>query len=271
MNKCTIVVKDSKPSRRGKEYNLVFRPAKGCHNKEQAKEESAILAIMKLAPTIAHERRLPEPYKTTYLNATSALTTQKEVKTLANRASTEEGQLSTNKTEKSKAIASTNLASKSNFHSNVEKRDHQDKTMQQKNAAKHRQEALELANKHHSVSLSLGLRSKIQKLLAESTKSSDDNQSPKVEKAMCESKQQQLRRPKSKLSFWARPPKNTPHAISFPSIPTSLKQKRENLPAGKARFTFVEKCKMAEKSNRILLVTGDPGCGKSTQIPQFLL
>ena len=45
-------------------------------NEEQAMEEAALLALLHVTPNLPHERKLPEPYKTTWLAAVQA---QKEV------------------------------------------------------------------------------------------------------------------------------------------------------------------------------------------------
>ena len=37
--------------------------------KEEAKEDAALLALLHLTPDIPHERKLPEPFKATWLQA----------------------------------------------------------------------------------------------------------------------------------------------------------------------------------------------------------
>ena len=72
----------------------------------------------------------------------------------------------------------------------------------------------------------------------------------------------------SRPSFWNTAPaaKSVPPATPFP--PGSLKQARQNLPAHKARGEFLQ---LHDLSKQVLLVTGETGCGKTTQIPQFIL
>jgi HrpA-like RNA helicase len=51
-----------------------------------------------------------------------------------------------------------------------------------------------------------------------------------------------------------------------------MERQRKSLPAWKARDDFLSKLDESCKSgNRVVLVTGDTGCGKTTQIPQFIL
>lgn len=80
-----------------------------------------------------------------------------------------------------------------------------------------------------------------------------------------------FRRPRTRGHFWATPPEETPPAVAFPSISKELKDVRSALPAGKARSDFLARMKEADSSSRVVLVTGDTGCGKTTQIPQFIL
>ena len=63
--KYRVVVCDQKDS----DKDLFFVPAQAVANEEQAKEEGALLALLQLTPTLPHERKLPDPYKTTWLNA----------------------------------------------------------------------------------------------------------------------------------------------------------------------------------------------------------
>jgi hypothetical protein len=78
------------------------------------------------------------------------------------------------------------------------------------------------------------------------------------------------RRPKARSVFWSTLPKQTPPAISF-NWSKSIERQRKSLPAWKARADFLSKLKESCKSSRVVLVTGDTGCGKTTQIPQFIL
>jgi hypothetical protein len=63
--KFRCIVPDSKDTHK----DLFFIPAHAVGNEEQAKEESALLAMLQLTPNLPHERKLPEPYRTTWLNA----------------------------------------------------------------------------------------------------------------------------------------------------------------------------------------------------------
>jgi len=79
------------------------------------------------------------------------------------------------------------------------------------------------------------------------------------------------RRPREKSFFWSKSPKDTPPAYAFPKISASMKRTRNNLPANKARAEFLRIMKVADEAGRVVLVTGETGCGKTTQIPQFIL
>jgi ATP-dependent RNA helicase DHX57 len=61
-------------SKKNSEKDLIFIPLHSCPNEEQAQEESALLALLRLTPSLPHERKLPEPYKTTWLQASAATT-----------------------------------------------------------------------------------------------------------------------------------------------------------------------------------------------------
>jgi len=57
------------PDNKDPDKDLFFVPAQAVDNEEQAKEEACILALLQLTPTLPHERKLPEPYRTTWLHA----------------------------------------------------------------------------------------------------------------------------------------------------------------------------------------------------------
>jgi len=78
-------------------------------------------------------------------------------------------------------------------------------------------------------------------------------------------------RPRTRSPFWSKSPKKTLPATAFPDIPPSIFKARQNLPANKARDEFFRVLQQSLKQNRVLLVTGETGCGKTTQIPQFIL
>ena len=70
--KYRVIVQDAKVSRRGTDHDLFFVPKAPAQSDEIAKEQAALLALLHLTPTIPHERKLPEPYKTTWLQAVEA-------------------------------------------------------------------------------------------------------------------------------------------------------------------------------------------------------
>ncbi|KAL9179142.1 hypothetical protein ACHAXT_000184 [Thalassiosira profunda] len=80
-----------------------------------------------------------------------------------------------------------------------------------------------------------------------------------------------LRRPPARASFWNAPPNKTPPAEPFPKVSSALDRARKSLPAANARGEFLALLQMAQRDGRVVLVTGETGCGKTTQIPQFVL
>ncbi|KAL3801900.1 hypothetical protein ACHAW5_005288 [Stephanodiscus triporus] len=81
------------------------------------------------------------------------------------------------------------------------------------------------------------------------------------------------RREEQRATFWNTHPSRTPPAVSFPKLSTLLERSRRSLPAAKARDEFLSLLAKANAvgGGRVLLVTGETGCGKTTQIPQFIL
>jgi len=117
-------------------------------------------------------------------------------------------------------------------------------------------------------------------------------------------KSKPMRRPRERSTFWNTPPSMTPPAEAYPRLSPSLARARSNLPAAKAKGEFLSLLSDANKSGgRVMLVTGETvsrlparvsyelsltfcshhvfihlpilpahqGCGKTTQIPQFIL
>jgi ATP-dependent RNA helicase DHX57 len=70
------------------------------------------------------------------------------------------------------------------------------------------------------------------------------------------------RRPREKSSFWNTPPKNTPSADAFPKLSSLLEKARKSLPAAEARSEFLRLMDKAGRGGRVMLVTGETGCGK---------
>jgi len=79
------------------------------------------------------------------------------------------------------------------------------------------------------------------------------------------------KRPRGRTPFWSKLPKETPPAKAFPQVSKMMEISRSRLPAAKARDDFLQLMKEADMRNRVVLVTGATGCGKTTQIPQFIL
>lgn len=82
-----------------------------------------------------------------------------------------------------------------------------------------------------------------------------------------------LRPREERRTFWNTPPSITPKAVAFPKLSTVMDGSRKSLPAAKAREEFLSLLVKANaiSGGRVLLVTGETGCGKTTQIPQFIL
>jgi len=84
-------------------------------------------------------------------------------------------------------------------------------------------------------------------------------------------RQKTARRPRERSPFWSSPPTKTPPATAFPTLSQSLQRSRASLPAATARGEFVKLLQKAKSRGRVVLCSGETGCGKSTQIPQFIL
>jgi len=69
-------------------------------------------------------------------------------------------------------------------------------------------------------------------------------------------------RPRTKSTFWSKKPNEIPTAKAFPNIPTTLKNARENLPAAQSREAFLRLMKDADQCDRVVLITGETGCGE---------
>lgn len=204
--KYRVVVCDPKDS----EKDLFFVPAHAVVNEEQAKEESALLALLQLTPTLPHERKLPDPYKTTWLNAiqshknlTSKKMAQKDASTHSKTSSDNAGGRSVNQTTPSDtqpggnavsgqgdgaAVASSSLVSGTKYASNSARRQQTAEKRRLQNARIRKHDAVRMANQNHPVFMSASIRRRIERLLrGESAAglssendddSSDDEQDP---------------------------------------------------------------------------------------------
>jgi hypothetical protein len=164
-----VIVQDTKASKRGGEHDLIFVPASCVKNEEQAKEEAALLALLHLTPKLPHERTLPEPYKTTWLNALQAINDNARIKTKSNgensgKSSTATKTSTTNESASSVATAS-NLVNANKFISLVDKRKQMEEKKKAKNAKIRRHEAIRMANKDVQVFMSAKLRKQVEILL----------------------------------------------------------------------------------------------------------
>jgi hypothetical protein len=78
-------------------------------------------------------------------------------------------------------------------------------------------------------------------------------------------------RPRTKNSFWSKKPNETLPAKALPTITTALKNARERLPAAQARESFLKLMKEADKRDRVVLITGETGCGRCFCYCLFLI
>lgn len=173
--KFRVIIQDAKLARRGGEHDIILMPSNNVDNQEQAKEEAALLALLHLTPTLPHELKLPEPYKTTWIHAVRAAKDQKKAD-LLKRKSTPNQALETTKLLESMATptnnissdgakASTNLAFGNSFMSLAEKRKQQQSKRSEQNSRIRKHDAIRNANRDHQVFMSAKLRKMIENLL----------------------------------------------------------------------------------------------------------
>jgi len=176
--KCRVIVPDPKTNR---DKDLIFIPAKPVPNEEQAKEEAALLALLHLTPKLPHERKLPEPYKTTWLAAIESLKNGNNAVAKNSAAMKDKGQNNSNNdnkkesrkegrngggsTKKSGAASNTSLTLGTTYTSKSEKSRNADQRRQERNARIRKHEAVRMANRDHPVFLSAKLRNQIQQIL----------------------------------------------------------------------------------------------------------
>ena len=184
--KYRVILQDNSTKR---DKDLIFIPSSTVTNEEQAKEETALLALLHLTPKLPHERRLPEPYRTTWLAAIESLKNGKkrENKNAVNttKVMTDKGQKvsnsNSNKSSKSSvsgssgAASNTNLTLGSAFLSKSERRHNADQKRHERNARIRKYEAQRMANRDHPVLLSAKLRNQIQQILRGDFKGLLDN------------------------------------------------------------------------------------------------
>ena len=181
-HKYRCIVQDAKQSRRGGEHDLILIPREAVDNEEQAREESALLALLQLTPKIPHERKLPEPYKTTWTNAVKALSeggggssgsggaaNAADDKKDGGRNKDETGSNANTNANTSKpkggAASSSNLALSKSYSTLSEKRKQMDEKRRLRNARIAKHEAIRTANRDHQVYMSASVRKRIETLL----------------------------------------------------------------------------------------------------------
>jgi ATP-dependent RNA helicase DHX57 len=175
--KYRCIVPDPKESDR----DLFYVPSHSVGNEEQSKEEAALLALLDLTPKLPHERKLPEPYKTTWLNAVKAAavaSSQQKPKAKTSNGNsncssqattTTNSQTTINNNSQSKssggAQASIILTTGKTYSSTAEKRKQQEAKRQERNTRVRRHEAVRMANQDHPVFMSAQIRKQIEGIL----------------------------------------------------------------------------------------------------------
>lgn len=187
--KYRCIVPDPKESDR----DLFFVPSRSVANEEQSKEEAALLALLDLTPKLPHERKLPEPYRTTWLNAvTAAAAASSQQKPKAKTSDSSISHTTDNNSQTShtshaahynsqktktsgSAQASSILTSGKTYSSTAEKRKQQEAKRQERNTRVRRHEAVRMANLDHPVFMSAQIRKQIEGILrGDSTLLQDD-------------------------------------------------------------------------------------------------
>jgi ATP-dependent RNA helicase DHX57 len=176
--KFRVIIQDAKVTKRGGEHDFIFIPAGEVSNEEQAREESALLALLHFTPTLPHERTLPEPYKTTWLNTLASIKEEKKnSKASSSNNNQGDGQSNSNhKMDERKPVAkpmSTNVGAKASsnlmqgksFTSLAEKRQQMDAKKKERNAKIRKHEAFRMANKDAQVFMSAQIRKQIESFL----------------------------------------------------------------------------------------------------------
>ena len=193
------------PAANNKQDDLRFLPATAVPNDEQAREEAALLALLHFTPALPHERKFPEPYRTTWLQAlqvkkdadkSSAGTRNKSAaKDTSDAASLGASTVKTNtsSTSSSNGATSTTAQASSGLRSAVAvNRSMAQTNRQQAQAARNariaKHEAIRLANRPHPVFMSAQLRKAITRVLqggqdeAQIPENADTNQESDDEK-----------------------------------------------------------------------------------------
>jgi len=185
--KYRCIIQDAKESKRGGEHDIILIPSNNkIENEEQAKEEAALLGLLTLTPKIPHERKLPEPYRTTWINAVEASKNNNngagKIKKSSSVASMEDEKRGGNKknaassnssklppsssfTTASAATASSMLVNSTSYATKAEKRQQQLSKKLEKLAKIRKYEAVRMANRNHPVFLSASTRKRIETLL----------------------------------------------------------------------------------------------------------
>lgn len=164
--------------------DLHFVPSEAVANAEQAKEEAALLALLHLTPSLPHERKFPEPYRTTWLDALKAQKESSQKQSSSNNNNKKNNKAADDKKSDVPPIRDETRSSSGNKPDNdntaarastglrsavAVNRTAQQAKRQQAHAARNarlaRHEAIRLANQPHPVFMSAKLRRAIERIL----------------------------------------------------------------------------------------------------------
>lgn len=167
--KYRVIVCDGKNA----DKDQFFVPHHSVVNEEQAREEAALLALLHLTPNIPHERRLPEPYKSTWLHAVQQAKASKSADGKKKKApSNNMAAMSNSKPAATKAsgsaVASTSLTlvnAAGSFTSQAERRKHRQEKQRRLNERIRKHENIRMANQNPQVFMSATIRKQIESLL----------------------------------------------------------------------------------------------------------
>jgi len=170
--KFRVIVPDSKAKGKKSDKDQFFVPGNEVSNEEQAKEEASLLALNGICGSLPHERKMPEPYKTTWLNLKEAEKAEKNnrckllaASSIAKSADTLSASSETKNTSHSKATSSSNLKAQSSFTSNAEKRAFHLEKKKMMNDRQRKRENREKANRDYEVFMSRSMRSVLEGVL----------------------------------------------------------------------------------------------------------
>jgi len=162
MWKFRVIIPDGKAKGNMSDKDLFFVPSTEVMNEEQAKEEAALLALDGLCPRLPHHLKMPDPYRTTWLNMRKcAATSTPPPPPPSSNPPTTSNPTSSN----AKATASRTLQTSSTFTSTSERKAFQLSKKKEINERVRKRENREKANKDYEVFMSKGMRRLVESVL----------------------------------------------------------------------------------------------------------